>query len=107
MPSAPSRRSSRNAASASTKQMEILGAQVRSLGDDLESARRESETDPLTRVPNRKAFDDYLARSVEMHKAFGQAMSMLIVDVDHFKTVNDSNGHATGDGVLRTWPTAW
>jgi diguanylate cyclase len=83
------------------RQMEILGAQVRSLGDDLESARRESETDPLTRVPNRKAFDDYLARSVEMHKAFGQAMSMLIVDVDHFKTVNDSNGHATGDGVLR------
>jgi diguanylate cyclase len=83
------------------KQMEVLGAQVRSLGHDLESARRESETDPLTQVPNRKAFDDYLARSVEMHKAFGQVMSLLIVDVDHFKTVNDCNGHATGDGVLR------
>jgi diguanylate cyclase (GGDEF)-like protein len=82
-------------------QMEFLGAQVRSLGDDLESARRESETDPLTRIPNRKAFDDYLARSVEMHRAFGHAMSMLIVDVDNFKMVNDSNGHMTGDGVLR------
>ena len=82
-------------------QMEFLGAQVRSLGDDLESARRESETDPLTRIPNRKAFDDYLARSVEMHRAFGHAMSLLIVDVDHFKTVNDSNGHMTGDGLLR------
>ena len=82
-------------------QMEFLGAQVRSLGDDLESARRESETDPLTRIPNRKAFDDYLARSVEMHQAFGHTMSMLIVDVDHFKTVNDSSGHMTGDCVLR------
>ena len=82
-------------------QMEFLGAQVRALGDDLESARRESETDPLTRIPNRKAFDDYLARSVEMHQAFGHTMSMLIVDVDHFKTVNDSSGHMTGDCVLR------
>jgi diguanylate cyclase len=81
--------------------MEFLGAQVRALGDDLESARREGETDPLTRIPNRKAFDEYLARSVEMHRAFGHAMSLLIVDVDHFKTVNDSNGHMTGDSVLR------
>jgi diguanylate cyclase len=83
------------------KQMQVLGAQVRSLGDELESARREGETDPLTRISNRKAFDDYLARSVEMFKAFGHPMSMLVVDVDHFKTVNDSNGHVTGDEVLR------
>jgi diguanylate cyclase (GGDEF)-like protein len=82
-------------------QMEFLGAQVRALGDDLESARRESETDPLTRIPNRKAFDDYLARSVEIHQAFGHSTSMLIVDVDHFKTVNDTSGHITGDCVLR------
>jgi diguanylate cyclase len=83
------------------KQMQLLGAQVRSLGSELESARRESETDPLTRISNRKAFDDYLARSVEIHKAFGSPMSMLVVDVDHFKQVNDSSGHITGDEVLR------
>jgi diguanylate cyclase len=83
------------------KQMQLLGAQVRSLGSELESARRESETDPLTRISNRKAFDEYLARSVEMHKAFGAPMSMLVVDVDHFKDVNDSSGHITGDEVLR------
>jgi diguanylate cyclase (GGDEF)-like protein len=82
-------------------EMEFLGAQVRALGDDLESARREGETDPLTRIPNRKAFDEYLARSVEMHRAFGHPMSLLIVDVDHFKAVNDTSGHMTGDGVLR------
>jgi diguanylate cyclase len=82
------------------RQMQQLGAQVRSLGDELESARRESETDPLTRISNRKAFDEYLARSVEIYQAFGNPMSMLIVDVDHFKTVNDTSGHVTGDEVL-------
>jgi len=83
------------------KQMQLLGAQVRSLGHELESARRESETDPLTRISNRKAFDDYLSRSVEMYKAFSDPMAMLIIDVDRFKDVNDSNGHVTGDDVLR------
>jgi diguanylate cyclase len=83
------------------KQMQLLGAQVHSLGNELESARRESETDPLTRISNRKAFDEYVARSVEMYKAFASPMSMLVVDVDHFKDVNDSSGHITGDEVLR------
>jgi diguanylate cyclase len=83
------------------RQMQQLGAQVRLLGSELESARRESETDPLTRLSNRKAFDDYLARTVEMFKAFGCPMCMLILDVDHFKSVNDSKGHVTGDEVLR------
>jgi diguanylate cyclase (GGDEF)-like protein len=83
------------------RQVQVLGAQVRSLGHELESARRESETDPLTRIPNRKAFDEYLARSVEIHRAFGDPMSMMVVDVDHFKGVNDGSGHVTGDEVLR------
>jgi len=83
------------------KQIQALGAQVRSLGHELESARRESETDPLTRIANRKAFDEYLARSVEIHQAFGDAMSLLIVDVDHFKSINDTCGLIAGDQVLQ------
>jgi diguanylate cyclase len=83
------------------KQLQVLGAQVRSLGHELESARRESETDPLTRICNRKAFDEFLARTVEIYQTFGDPMSMLIVDIDHFKTVNDSSGHVTGDEVLQ------
>jgi diguanylate cyclase len=83
------------------EQMDVLGAQVRSLGTELESARRESETDPLTRLFNRKALDEYLARSVELYRAFGHETCLLLIDVDRFKGINDSFGHITGDEVLR------
>jgi diguanylate cyclase len=82
-------------------QMDVLGAQVRSLGTELESARRESETDPLTRLFNRKALDDYLARSLELYRAFGHDTCVMLIDVDRFKGINDSFGHITGDEVLK------
>jgi diguanylate cyclase len=81
--------------------VEVLGAQVRALGTELESARRESETDPLTRLYNRKAMDRYLARSVELHHAFGSQSCLLLMDIDRFKGINDSHGHQTGDEALR------
>jgi diguanylate cyclase (GGDEF)-like protein len=81
--------------------MATLGETVRALGDELESARREGETDPLTRVSNRKAFDVYLERSVEIFGAFRHEMSLLVIDVDRFKGINDSFGHVVGDQVLR------
>jgi diguanylate cyclase len=83
------------------EQMDHLGAQVRTLGTELESARREGETDPLTRLFNRKALDDYLARSLELYRAFGHETCVLLIDVDRFKGINDSFGHITGDEVLR------
>jgi diguanylate cyclase (GGDEF)-like protein len=81
--------------------MTSLGETVRTLGDELETARREGETDPLTRVFNRKAFDAYVERSVEIHRAFRQEMCLLVVDVDLFKGINDAYGHTAGDQVLR------
>jgi diguanylate cyclase len=81
--------------------VEALGTQVRILGSELETARKESEVDPLTRLFNRKAFDDYLARSVELARAFGQSTCLLLIDIDHFKTINDTFGHPEGDAVLR------
>jgi len=82
-------------------QMTTLGDTVRTLGDELESARREGEMDPLTGVFNRKAFDAYLDRTVEVFNAFRQEMCLLVIDVDNFKAINDSCGHAVGDQVLR------
>ena len=83
------------------ERVEALGTQVRILGTELETARRESEVDPLTRLFNRKAFDDYLDRSVELARAFGQATCLLLIDIDRFKTINDTFGHPEGDSVLR------
>ena len=83
------------------EQVDVLGAQVRTLGTELESARRESETDPLTRLFNRKALDEYLARSVELYRAFGHETCVMLIDVDRFKGINDGFGHITGDEVLR------
>jgi len=83
------------------ERVESLGAQVRILGNELETARKESEVDPLTRLFNRKAFDEYLARSVELARAFGQETCLLLIDVDKFKTINDTFGHPEGDAVLR------
>lgn len=80
--------------------VEEMGARVRLLGEELESARKESEVDPLTRLFNRKAFDAFLARTVELSHAFEQPACLLLVDLDKFKPINDTFGHQTGDKVL-------
>ncbi|MBI5069708.1 MAG: GGDEF domain-containing protein [Deltaproteobacteria bacterium] len=82
-------------------QVAALGETVRTLGGELETARREGETDPLTKVHNRKAFDERLEQAVQLQKAFGGDACLLLVDVDHFKQANDTAGHAVGDQVLR------
>ncbi len=82
-------------------QVAELGAQLRALGKQLEEARRASALDPLTGLANRKAFDDFAARSIELHALMGQPATLLLIDVDHFKQVNDTYGHLVGDAVLR------
>jgi diguanylate cyclase (GGDEF)-like protein len=60
-----------------------------------------SVTDPLTGLPNRRAFDTRLALEVERVRRYGAEMSLAMLDIDHFKRVNDSRGHPFGDVVLR------
>jgi diguanylate cyclase (GGDEF)-like protein/PAS domain S-box-containing protein len=59
-----------------------------------------AETDPLTGVLNSRAFRDALRRATRAAAAQGGALSLALVDVDHFKSVNDRFGHAVGDEVL-------
>ena len=80
--------------------VEDLGATVRKLGQELESVRKESEVDPLTRLYNRKAFDAFLARTVELSHAFQQPACLMLIDLDRFKPINDTFGHQMGDFVL-------
>lgn len=61
-----------------------------------------SQTDPLTELPNRRSFDERAVREYTRYLNTDTPLSVLIIDVDHFKSVNDDFGHATGDLYLRT-----
>jgi len=82
-------------------QLQTSSTEVTVLRERLESARRESLTDPLTGISNRKAFDTELAESIERAVESGEPLSLLMCDIDHFKIFNDTWGHQTGDQVLR------
>lgn len=57
--------------------------------------------DPLTGAGNRVALDKTLSRELELAKRHGQQLSVLMLDLDYFKQVNDQHGHSTGDKVLK------
>jgi len=59
-----------------------------------------SQTDSLTGLSNRRRFDQMLTYEYARYRRTGSPLSLLIIDVDHFKSVNDHYGHATGDGYL-------
>ncbi len=82
-------------------QMEDLYAQIRELDHLLQEARQESCLDPLTQLYNRKALDNHLARTLDLCTVFQEPACLLLIDVDHFKRINDVFGHTTGDAVLR------
>ena len=60
-----------------------------------------SAQDALTGLPNRRYFDDFLAREVARYHPTDGGLALLVIDVDHFKRVNDTLGHLAGDRVLR------
>jgi diguanylate cyclase (GGDEF)-like protein len=81
----------------------LAGQAARSMEDvdRHETVTRESITDDLTGLANRRAFDEALAHEVERTKRFGGTLGLVLIDLDHFKNVNDTYGHQQGDVVLR------
>jgi diguanylate cyclase len=75
--------------------------EVNELRAKLDDVRKESLTDPLTGIPNRKAFDNDLKDAMHQSRSTGEALCLLMCDIDHFKMFNDTWGHTTGDQVLR------
>jgi diguanylate cyclase len=75
--------------------------EITELQEVLEAVRSESLTDPLTSLANRKFFDQMLTKTLAAAHARREPLSLMLMDIDHFKKFNDSYGHLTGDQVLR------
>ena len=78
-----------------------LGDRIDALGEALDEAKKRGDSDPLTELPNRGALDAHLERATTLATVFGRASVLLLLDIDHFKRVNDSLGHPAGDLVLK------
>ena len=93
----------------SAQPIELDGESLLMVGvsDITEQRRTEAELrelamrDPLTGLFNRRTFVEAAAQEIARADRYGQAISLALVDVDHFKRINDSYGHAIGDAVLR------
>lgn len=83
------------------QQLAAATARIARLKDGMEELRREATTDTLTGLVNRKAFSTRLRRALADARTDGFGVSVLMIDVDYFKRVNDTYGHAAGDLVLR------
>jgi diguanylate cyclase len=82
-------------------QLAETNAELGRLRESLDQVRRDAMTDGLTNLTNRKAFDEQLAQICAHADAEGEAVTLAIIDIDHFKSFNDTWGHQIGDQVLR------
>ncbi len=74
---------------------------LEALKQELEQVKMEALVDFLTGIPNRKAFSDTLDKSIGESRSDNRALSLLLIDIDHFKGFNDKFGHLIGDEILR------
>jgi diguanylate cyclase len=96
-----STREMRDTNQALESRLTLSKTEISNLQQSLEAIRAESLTDPLTGLGNRKYFDRSIEVALQNALASGEPLSLLMFDIDHFKSFNDSYGHLTGDQVLR------
>ncbi len=75
------------------------------LSESRDEMRAMAVTDPLTRCYNRRFLEEIATHELEQHRRYGLPLSLLYIDIDHFKAINDTRGHHTGDRVLQTMGT--
>jgi len=83
--------------------LQLIESDSRELTDELTRVRLLSLTDELTGLPNRRAFMRRMEDEVARVQRYGFPLSFALMDLDHFKEINDEYGHAAGDEVLRVY----
>ena len=82
--------------------LEEAEEKIQRQAEEIRTQQSEALTDALTKLANRRAFDEALAKNIEAFQDQRKPFSLLIFDVDHFKKFNDTHGHQAGDEVLRS-----
>jgi len=82
-------------------QIREMAVRLESLRDELDHARAQAAIDGLTGLYNRAAFDEQIEREIDLATLFGRHPCLILIDIDHFKWINDNRGHPCGDEVLR------
>jgi diguanylate cyclase (GGDEF)-like protein len=83
------------------EQMQVLSEKIHKLKAELHEARESAALDPLTQLHNRSSLDSQLERVADLSFLMSATPCLLMIDVDHFKSVNDRFGHPIGDEVIR------
>jgi diguanylate cyclase (GGDEF)-like protein len=86
---------------ASRKELEGTRAQLNRAQDELERAQSLALSDPLTTLPNRRGLDVALSRELARARRAHTPLCLAVLDIDHFKRINDQFGHAVGDQALQ------
>lgn len=83
------------------KQIDKLQRQTQTYKKRLAEQVRQNQTDPLTRLPNRQAYNEKLNQAYQHWQKNNQNLAVAVVDIDNFKRINDKFGHAAGDRTLQ------
>ena len=83
------------------ERIDTLQQQTNSYRRKLAEQVIQSKTDALTRLPNRQAYNEKLSKAVQSWQDNGDDLAVAVIDIDHFKSINDRFGHAAGDKTLQ------
>lgn len=83
-----------------TTELDLLSKKVKKLESELAQVRKESKEDFLTKLYNKRALDEFLLIKEAEYERYEHNFTLVMLDIDHFKAVNDTFGHEAGDAVL-------